>query len=482
LQAQFENGLSLRVGEQIALRRQTELGRQPLRARSLGAGAHEHFFDQRGTPSAPHDRALGVGRGRRRLDQGDDLIHVGQRDGQTFENMAALAGLAQFKDGAPGNDLAPMAEEALEQFLQVEQTRPTVDQRHHVHAEGVLQLGLLEQVIEHHVRHFTGLQLDHQTHARLVGFVLDVGDALDLLFLDQLGDLFLQGLLVDLVGQLIDDDGLAVIAAGNFLEVRARAHHHAAATGQVAVAHAGDAVDQSGGREVGRGDDLDQLLDAGLRIAQQRQAGIDDFVQVVRRNVGRHAHRDPRRAVDQQIGNARRQDQRFLFRAVVVRTEVDGFLLDVLQQFVADARHAHLGVAHRRRAVAVDRTKVALAVDQHVAQGKILRHAHNGVVHRRVAVRVVFTDHVADDTGRFLVGLVPVVAELVHGEQHPPMHGLEAVPCVGQGPAHDHAHRVIEVGMPHLLFQTDRQGFFGKRSHRACGSGRRAAEPRHKSR
>jgi hypothetical protein len=47
-------------------------------------------------------------------------------------------------------------------------------------------------------------------------------------------------------------------------------------------------------------------------------------------------------------------------------------------------------------------------------------------------VRVVLTDHVADDARRLLVGPVPVVVQLVHREQHAPVHRLEAVARVGQ--------------------------------------------------
>ena len=30
------------------------------------------------------------------------------------------------------------------------------------------------------------------------------------------------------------------------------------------------------------------------------------------------------------------------------------------------------------------------------------------------------------------------------------LHGLEAVPNIGQSPGHDYAHRVVEIGAPHL--------------------------------
>ena len=197
--------------------------------------------------------------------------------------------------------------------------------------------------------------------------------------------------------------------------------------------------------EVGRGHDLHQLVDRRLGRAQQVQAGVDDFVQVVRRDVGRHAHRNAGRAIDQQVGQPRRQHRGLFLRAVVVGREVDGFLVDVGQHLVGDLRQADFGVPHGCSVVAIDTAEVALAIDQHVAQGKVLRHAHDGVVHRRVAVRVVLADDVANDARTLLVSAVPVVVQLVHRKQHAPMHRFEAVTRVGQGTADDHAHRVIQI-------------------------------------
>ncbi|MNT91368.1 hypothetical protein D3C72_2324540 [compost metagenome] len=78
-------------------------------------------------------------------------------------------------------------------------------------------------------------------------------------------------------------------------------------------------------------------------------------------------------------------------------------------------------------------------------------------------MRVVLTDHVTDNTRRFLVGTVPVVGKLMHGVQHPAMHGLEAISDIRKGAADDHAHRVIEIGTAHLLFQANRECFLGKK-------------------
>src|SRR3546814_3196883 len=64
--------------------------------------------------------------------------------------------------------------------------------------------------------------------------------------------------------------------------------------------------------------------------------------------------------------------------------------------------------------------------------------------------------HVADDARRLAVRPGPVVAADLHGVEDATMHRLEAVSDVRQRARHDHAHRVIEVGASHLVFDRDR--------------------------
>ena len=132
---------------------------------------------------------------------------------------------------------------------------------------------------------------------------------------------------------------------------------------------------------------------------------------------------------------------------------------------MGDARHAHLGIAHGRRRVAVNGTEVALTIHQHITQGKGLRHAHNGVVNRRVPVRVVLANDVTDNTRRFLVGLVIVIAQLAHGEQRPPVYRFQPIARIGQRTSHNHAHGVIEIGLLHLVLDVDGQDFFREFVH-----------------
>ena len=74
---------------------------------------------------------------------------------------------------------------------------------------------------------------------------------------------------------------------------------------------------------------------------------------------------------------------------------------------------------------------------------------------------MIFTHHIAHDAGRFLVGLVRREAVFIHGVENAPVHRLQAIAHIGQSPAHDHAHGVIEIAFLHLIFDGDERNFTG---------------------
>ena len=79
-------------------------------------------------------------------------------------------------------------------------------------------------------------------------------------------------------------------------------------------------------------------------------------------------------------------------------------------------------------------------------------------------------DYLADDAGALDIGAVEDGVRLVHREQHAAMHRLQAVAHVGQRTADDDAHGVVEVGLPHLVLEIDRQDFARDFSHAEAGS------------
>ena len=78
------------------------------------------------------------------------------------------------------------------------------------------------------------LQLDDEPDAVAIALVAHLADALDLLLAHELGDAARHARLVDLVGDLRDDDLLALAAAGRLLDRPSRAHDDGAAARAVA--------------------------------------------------------------------------------------------------------------------------------------------------------------------------------------------------------------------------------------------------------
>ncbi len=182
---------------------------------------------------------------------------------------------------------------------------------------------------------------------------------------------------------------------------------------------------------------------------------VDDLAEVVRRDVRRHADRDALAAVDQQVRVARRQCDRLLGGAVVVRPHVDGVLVDVGEQLHRQRVEAALGVARGGRPE-VGAAVVAVEVDQRVPQRERLRHPDQRVVDRTVTVGVVGPHRVARDAGALDERSVGAEPLLLHVPDDPAVDRLEPVAHVGQGTRHDDRHRVVEERVLHLVLERDR--------------------------
>ncbi len=199
----------------------------------------------------------------------------------------------------------------------------------------------------------------------------------------------------------------------------------------------------------GSGDELHELLDGRVGMGEQVHGRGDDLDQVVRRHVGRHAHRDAGGAVHEQVRVGRRQDRRLLELPVVVRDEVDDVFVEVLRQRECRGRETRLGVARRGGSV-VERAEVAVPVDERHAQRERLCEPHEGVVDRRVAVRVQLSHHFAHDTGALDVPAVGAQAHVGHRVQDAALDGLQTVTRVGQRARVDDRVRVLEERALHL--------------------------------
>ena len=407
-----------------------------------------------GDGEALHQHGLGLILG---ADDVDDLVEVQIGDEETAEDLQPLLDLGEAVLRAANEHVLLVVEPLDENVLQAEHVGDRALGEHvHVEGDAALELGELEEAL-HQQGRVDVARLRHQDDANILGrFVAHVLEERHLLVVDEVGELLDQAGL----GHLIRDLGDHHLpgAAPQILDRPTGAQAEAAATGAIALEDRGLRFDDdAAGGEIRAGDDLDQFLDRCLGRLDQLQRGLTDLVGIVRRDRGRHADGDAVGAVGQKIGEGAGQDRRFVFRTVVIGAEVDGVLVEALQNEDGDIGEAGLGVSHRGGVIAVDVAEVALAVDQRVALGEVLREADHGVVDRLIAVRMVLTDDVADDAGAFLEGRGRVEAQFAHGEEQAAMDRLQAVAHVRQGAVHDGRERIGEVALLERLAQIDRQ-------------------------
>src|SRR5690606_31149586 len=121
--------------------------------------------------------------------------------------------------------------------------------RQHIDAEGRLHGRIAEELVQDDIRNRVLAQLDHHPQAMAVRLVADLADALDHLVADNLGDTLEHPGLVDLVGYLRDDNGLAL--ARQTLDMSARAHQDRATAGPIGGGDPRPSENEPPGREIG---------------------------------------------------------------------------------------------------------------------------------------------------------------------------------------------------------------------------------------
>ena len=410
----------------------------------------------------PGAGCVGVGAA---ADGGDDLVQVGEGDEQALEDVRSFLGPRQVVFRAPAHDLAAVLDEKLEHALEREQVRLAIHQGQGADAKRLPERGQLVKLLQEVLGLDIAGEFDHDPHPLPVGLIPQVGDALQTAFAHQLGDALDHPAVGRLIRQLGDDQPRAAAAHG--LDMDFGLDGESAATAGIGL---GDGVlsaffailiaeDDAAGGEI-RAFDVEQqvferdLID-GMIVVEHEGQSIHHFAQVVRGQVGGHAHGDAAGAVEQQVGQGRGHDKRLFEGVIEVGAEIDRVFVDVGQHLPGDLAQPGLGVAHGGGVVAIDRAEVALAVNQWVAHREILRQPHHGVVHSHIAVGMVLAQHLADDARAFLVGPVVAQAHVVHGIEDAAVHGFEAVAHVGQGAGHDHAHGVVEVRAAHFVIEVD---------------------------
>ena len=167
----------------------------------------------------------------------------------------------------------------------------------------------------------------------------------------------------------------------------------------------------------------------------------------MRRNLGRHANGNARRAVQQHKRQLGRQLHRFLKIAVVIGLKIHRPQIYFFEQKLRNGRETGFRITHRRCRVAVAGTEITFRHKERIAKRKGLSHAHQGVIHRLVTVRMIFAEHVTHNTGAFDASALKFQPHPVHVYQDAALDRFLPVGHFRKRSALHHRHGVFKISL-----------------------------------
>ena len=128
-------------------------------------------------------------------------------------------------------------------------------------------------------------------------------------------------------------------------------------------------------------------------VLNQRRCGAADLSQIKGADIAGHTDGDTHIGIDQNIGESRREEGRFLHLPVITIDKIDGILIHIGEQFGAERIEFALGITgggigHIPRIVL---TEVTLRLDKGIEQSLVATgQTHQGIVNGLVAVGIEF--------------------------------------------------------------------------------------------
>ena len=293
---------------------------------SLGIGKSEFpdeiFFCLLGVGGSPDD-----------LDDSVDMIQSFQ---QTLQNMRPLLRFVEVVSGSSCHHIFLMPQIQLQHIQKIQNFRLLIHQSQHNHPEGILQLGMLVELIQDHIGVGVPAQLDTDAHTLPVGMIVNGGNSVDLLFSHQLRHFFNQAGFIYQIGKLCDND--LALAVGQSLDICHRPHPDLSPSGAVGLLDAPGSQNLRSGGKIRSLDNFQHFFHGGIavilhKIIYNLHHSGDNLPQIMGRYISSHAHGDAGCTVDQQIGISGRKHRRLFFRVVKVWNKIHGILVDVRQHF-----------------------------------------------------------------------------------------------------------------------------------------------------
>ena len=399
---------------------------------------------------AIHQGSLSLVGSLRSLDDSHNLVNILLSNQQTLHNVCTTLCGCQVELSTTDNHLVTMLNKVLNHIFEVEQHRTTTYQRDIIYCKRTLQRSILVKSVQHYARHSILFEDDDDTNTLFVTLIVDIGDTLNLLLVDQGRNLLNHLGLIDHIGHLGNDDALTT--RSGMLNLGACTHHYPTTTCFECLTDTLVAVDDTTCGEVGTLNIVGEFRYLNLGVVNIGADSIAHLREVVGCHIGSHTDSDTRRAIYQQERNSGRKHSRLLLRVVVVGHKVHSILVDISHHLVGNLTHTSLGITHCCCAITIHRTEVTLTVYQRITKAPPLGHTHHCVIYRTVAVGMEFTQHITDNLCTLTGRLVGVEAELVaHIIHNTTVHRLHTIAHIRQSTRNNNRHRIVDVGALHLL-------------------------------
>ena len=374
--------------------------------------------------------------------------------------MGTFSGFVQVILGPSADHVLLMSQIVLQHFLQVQdpglQASLVGNKRKHIYAEGILKLGVLEQLIQHYVRIGVFSQIDRDTHTLTAGMIVKVYDAVDFLLPHQFSDLGDQTGFVHQERKLRDNDLCPPVR--RCLDAGDCTDPDLSFSCPVGFFDPAAAHDGGSRGEIRSFYDIQQFFNRCFplffhRVVDDLYHSIDHFPQVMRRNIRRHSYGNTGSTVDQKIRITGRQDYGFTLCLVKVRLEIHGIFVDIRKHFHGDLAQPCLCITHGSCSVTIHGTEIAVTVHQRIPERPVLCHVHQSTVNGAVSMGMIFTHRITDDTGTLSVRLVRSVVQFDHGIQNTSLNRFQSIPHIRKGPRSDDAHGIVDIRLLHGFFE-----------------------------
>ena len=139
-------------------------------------------------------------------------------------------------------------------------------------------------------------------------------------------------------------------------------------------------------------------MDGHVFIINKLHESIDNFSEVMGRNVRCHTYSDTRRTIHQKIWYLTWHYSWFHKGVIVVWYPIYGFLIEITDNISINFGHSRFGVTHSSGRITIKRTKVTLTVYKWIAKRKGLSHPNDGVIGSSITMWMVLTNNVTDNS------------------------------------------------------------------------------------